>query len=521
MFMANEESGTESAQRSGKARHGAGVTSVTNVQRIGGKPDEAQPADFPIEALPPQMAEMVKEVARVGQIPLSMPACCALGAVSASIGKGVAIRSAEHRLTRGNIYIVVGARSGEGKSECFRPILKPIVDFEREALETLRDSTLPNARAMKEVLEAQIRNVKAKLRTGAEPADLKHSGAELAELMSQKERVDQMMRARQLICEDVTAEKLAVLLGDNDEALFSASPDAGAALNNLLGRYSTRKRTDESIYLKAYSGDLCRVDRIARRGVDLNEPCLTLLWLVQPDKLDTLFGERSLSEGGLLPRILPCLASTSPARIDRTIGPVPAEVETGWRELLRRLLQMYHHRRGEPQILQPSAEAVAKLDEHQHRLVDRRAAELADVYSYPARWNEWAWRLTVVLHTAKYGDEAHNLEVRQETAEVAIRLADWFSSQQLDLLDRSRVAAKREKEREVYDLLRHLAKQESSQIASITARDVQRARIALSSEEANELLTRMEAEGKLAGEDHKPASGGHISRRYWMPPHRK
>ena len=59
----------------------------------------------------------------------------------------------------------------------------------------------------------------------------------------------------------MTSEKLAVMLAHNQEQIASLSPDAGDIVNNLLGRYSKLDRTDEGIYLKAFSGDNYRVDR--------------------------------------------------------------------------------------------------------------------------------------------------------------------------------------------------------------------------------------------------------------------
>jgi hypothetical protein len=38
----------------------------------------------------------------------------------------------------------------------------------------------------------------------------------------------------------------------------------------------------------------------------LKAPSLAALWFTQPDKLQSLLDERSLNEGGLIPRILAC-----------------------------------------------------------------------------------------------------------------------------------------------------------------------------------------------------------------------
>src|SRR4030095_12039479 len=118
------------------------------------------------------------------------------------------------------------------------------------------------------------------------------------------DQIEAKLREPVLSCEDVTGKKLGVLLAHNDEQLASLSADALAIVNILLGRYNKLDRTDEGIYLKAFTGDRCKVDRQSRESVLLESPCLTALWLTQPDKLDSLLAERSLSDGGLIPRIL-------------------------------------------------------------------------------------------------------------------------------------------------------------------------------------------------------------------------
>ena len=86
----------------------------------------------------------------------------------------------------------------------------------------------------------------------------------------------------------MTSEKLAVLLGANHEILFSASPEARQIVDIVCGRYNSTKSTDEAIYLSGFSGDFLRVDRLGRDPLTLHKPCLSVLWLVQPDAMARL-----------------------------------------------------------------------------------------------------------------------------------------------------------------------------------------------------------------------------------------
>ena len=97
----------------------------------------------------------------------------------------------------------------------------------------------------------------------------------------------------------------------------------------------------------------------------------------------------------------------------------------------------------------------------------------------------------------------------------AIGLADWFAAEQLQLLDRGRQAFRRAKRDQKRDQVLALL---ADKPGGITARDVQRARIAPAAPQARDLLARMEADGELTGTDSRLQAGGHVARIYTKPP---
>ena len=94
------------------------------------------------------------------------------------------------------------------------------------------------------------------------------------------------------------------MLQQNQEQIASLSADAKEIVDNLLGKYCKNDRTDDGVFVKSWSGDNCRVDRLGREPVLLQRPCAAALWLTQPDKLETLLGKTELTDGGLIPRLL-------------------------------------------------------------------------------------------------------------------------------------------------------------------------------------------------------------------------
>ena len=244
-------------------------------------------------------------------MPESLVGCCALGILSASIGAGLAVQSASNRVTRGNIYVLASAESGSGKSETFRHMAKPFQQFEMDRIKRWKELERPDAIAMRELLEVDIKECKKQYAKHHDD----NIGEEVKEFEREMEELEKRLDPPTLSCEDVTTEKLADLLSKNDEQLASLSPDALSIVNILLGRYNKLDRTDEGLYLKAYSGDPCMVHRMSRDPISLESPCLTALWLTQPDKLRSLLDERSLNEGGLIPGFWRATPIASRARL--------------------------------------------------------------------------------------------------------------------------------------------------------------------------------------------------------------
>lgn len=467
--------------------------------------DQSASKPFPLDQLPPQIAEMSRAISSVEGTPESLAACSTLGILSASIGAGLQVESGPNRRTRGNLYILASAESGSGKSETFRHALGPFTDFEATKVEAWREQTLPSVEAERDILESEI----SALKKAAGKAQSAEKRQEIRTKLEGKKRelaaMDAMRHPPVLCCEDVTTEKLAVMLGDCGECIASFSPDAGGVVNNLLGRYSKLDRTDETIYLKAFSGDYCRVDRQGRQSVVLRSPCVTVVWFTQPDKVETLLEKRSLTDGGLIPRLLICHSNAQPREIGDDSAKIPASVSSNYRNLIRELLETYRLAET-PLTIESTPEAATTFKKHYNAIVQRwKSGEVRDIGSFALRWTEQAWRIAVCLHAGKHGGHAHERPLDLATAKSAIEIADWFAEQQLEILSGGREVARRRTRDAVLELV-------VDKPSGITSRDVQRARIAPTSERAHELLQTMEREGALRGCDL--VTGGRPTRIY-------
>jgi hypothetical protein len=473
--------------------------------------DDALPP-FPVESLPPALASIVVAVARCERVPAALPAVCALGVVSASIGAGLEIVSAADRVTRANLFLLASAESGSGKSQVFRRIAESIVEHQHQLHEIFKEKTAPHLVSEIAVLNREAASLEKKAAKSADDDDRRRMLGELEYKHARLAELKQKNAPPCITCGDVTSEKLAVLLAMNREVLFSASPEARQIVDIVCGRYNSTKNTDEAIYLSGFSGDFLRVDRLGRDPLTLRRPCLSVLWLVQPDAMARLFETETLAQSGFLPRFLVCHTQAAPRKIaEGESQAVSDAIRAQWAGLIADLLAIYHAAET-PFRVEPSPEAKRLLDDFFNAVVDRRASELADVGQFASRYGEQAWRVALTLHAALYGRDAHNHPLDAETARHAIAVVQWFVDAQLNVLARSRRQAAEKTEEQVFELLE--TNRERKNIDFVTARDVLRARIVTSADAARALLEHMVGDGLLIPQDITPAHGGKTTRVY-------
>ena len=303
--------------------------------------DDGAPEPFPVDCLPPVMAELVRGVATAQGVPESLPGLMALAVVAASIGKGLSLNWRPGKAsTPANLYVIASAESGSGKSECARLVTGAFLTFERTVQEEWHKDVFPGLQAKLRIAEGQLKKLDRKItKESTTTADFEHYQGEMAFHLAQVEELKRQMHAPQLSIQDATVEKVATVLHSNDETIFSTSADARKLCDNLLGRYSANKKlADDGIYLAAFSGDDVKVDRQGREGVRLANPCLTLLWALQPDALEMLLDEDSLQQGGFLARCLLAHTHAEPQHIGGEARPLSDEVRSRWDSFIQDLL---------------------------------------------------------------------------------------------------------------------------------------------------------------------------------------
>ncbi len=408
--------------------------------------DAPAPA-FPLHCLPPVAEKMAREMARVTTAqnePLA--AAALLGALSASIGAGLELPTGGGRTVRGNLFLLAVADSGTGKGENFTHAAAPLFQAEAEAIQTWETMERP---AIASELAVAEKRAKRFCDLAAKEIDAIAAEEAMSEFKNASARAVELGRKLEsgpcYRVADVTKEALAVAMqAQPGEAVASMSSEARGIFSIVKGRYG-KEGGDEDFYCSGYSGDTLTVDRIGRQRVTLHRPCLSILWMVQPDAARKAFADPSLMESGMIPRFLMFDPKAEPKERFEHPSPIAEAIQTAWKERIEGLILTYRNEGIEPAKVKASTGAIAALDEFERENVRRRkrTGDLADVAAFVSRWTENAWRMALVLHAARHGTKAHAETLETAAARDAIEIVRWFAARQLEMLHSGRRETRR------------------------------------------------------------------------------
>jgi hypothetical protein len=396
-------------------------------------PEEELPdrAPFPADLFAPAARAMIDEIERIHGVDADIPAACILSAVSAVLGRGLQVECRGRR-TMANVFTIIGAKSGIGKSVTSQPIFEPVALIDNEETEesnplaTMREARKRAADAMIKALERPVKD--------EGPADRHHRENLIREELERKKTIEDAMVPPRILAENVTTEKLAHLLWKNREQICVFSADCGDVVANLLGRYSEGTE-DESLLLKAFSGDPIRVDRMGRESIALKSPCLALCLIGTQPVMRKLWANDQFRTGGLLPRLLPVFSESLPVEDDGSTRAIDPQAKADWEHLVRELHSAYHESE-EIQLIEVTPEAGEVFRNARNEFVRLcRTGGMPDLFaSFQARESEQAIRIAAILHAIEHGAQAHTYQMTEATALAGVEMARWFIEQHRDAL---------------------------------------------------------------------------------------
>jgi hypothetical protein len=381
---------------------------------------------FPIWALPSIARNLVEECSRLHKAQ-ELAALSVLAAAGNMPGRGLRLQTWQGLITSPNLFVIAAADSGTGKSRTMSEVLRPVRELEHKRLTEWQCNVEPGLKAESRILNQKAKRLEKKEDSEAEK-ELEDTEKRLAE-------ITRALHSPTLLVGDVTAEALGSMLSYNGEVLLSASTECARIFQELKGGYSKGQAPRDDLWNASYSLERCTVHRITREPDILEEPCLSVCWLPQPDKLNSLLGCETLVTGGLLARCLLVKCELPPKR-DQPGDGMNAAVSNAWEALL---LDLETYREEEsPCVVRPEPKAIKVLLGYQHEIADRQESDLMDCRPFAARWCENACRVALVLHAIEHGSNAHVQPLVESTAEAGIAVMRWSSAQTLKVLGERR-----------------------------------------------------------------------------------
>ncbi len=355
---------------------------------------------LPVEALPGWVAAFVGGVAEAIQTPEDLGGVLALGALSACVGGRVRVRVRDGFEEPTNIFAIVALPPGDRKSPVHNAIVGPLVAWEREETERLRDDVARSASARR-ALERR------RERAERDAANLDPSTPEGADAQDRAQRVAveldrfQDVRARRVWADDATPERLVGLLAENGGRIALLSAEAGGLAGLVSGRYAEGAPSLD-VVLKGHSGDPLRVDRQGRPPEVIDSPALTIAVALQPEALAELVGSKYLRLRGLPARFAFSLPTSRMGCRAQNARPVSPSVRAEYHRGLRALLEA--HRGDEVRVLTLDAEALACWQAFDREVEPQLAdgGDLEPIRDWAGKGCGLVVRLAGLLHVADH-----------------------------------------------------------------------------------------------------------------------
>jgi hypothetical protein len=365
--------------------------------------------DWPVEAYPPVIAEMVKAVTETMRVPAPLVGLNALIVASVAQGNTLQVQIKPGHEQFGNLFGLAIVQPGGGKTPVGHALQAPLTDWENENREAWQNQ-ISHWGIASNVVEARVKALE------------RRAANELDEVIRQT-LIDEMKALRaglgapppepRLFCNDATPEALARRMFDNGGAIGIVSPEGRKVLKIAGGRYSGNGG-DVDIWLAGHSGrDPIRVDRMAADKLPfaIPRPCLAAYVAVQPDAIRLIAANDELTHSGWLGRFLFIMPEHSPGTYPE--ASIPVDIATRYNKAIRALIELRHVDRpttGEARIVALTPDAFRRwIEMHDDLQRELAAAALAQAHPAYGHWlskaAEHIARIALVLRAIRHVSE--------------------------------------------------------------------------------------------------------------------
>ena len=364
---------------------------------------------FPLEELPPMLKETAESVAYAYNSPVEIVASSILSILGFCLGRGVSIQTYHPEPTYGLTYSYIGASPGVGKG-AIKPLLAPINSFVADYKKRLRIDVEGELRAE---LEGKKR----------EP--------------TQKDINEKLGRGYATLHTSMfTEEGLAQLLMNNGEYVVLHSTEAAGVVHAILGQ-GRQKMPLNNLLKHCYAGDYYSETYKSSEEANLLNPRMGILLLSTPSTLNEFVANPMIQQDGTLSRFLIYRHKGKRTELPNQTRILDEQVTKQWEQVTQGLLRRYWRRSKDEAEIKVSKGATDVHLEFYNRLV-RESEELSDKIEetgITTRVAENAGRLAIVLHFGRHCERGEDMELDERTMKDAVKLAEFYYRQSLEVLD--------------------------------------------------------------------------------------
>lgn len=446
--------------------------------RRGARGRAGDPGPFPIDVLPPSIAQMVYEGALSQGVDVALWAVPALGALAGAIGAARLLRMKRTWLVPTTLWTVTVAPSGSGKSPPLNVLTRPHWERDKMLVESTR----------KAIVEYERRLAAGK---GARDPEQQDTGKppRLA-----------------LVIDDTTMEATVERLADNPKGLILVK-DEVSGLFASFDAYRQGRGADEQRWMEIYDGRPVKTDRKGgdRPTIVATRPSVSIVGTIQPAVLRRVMTKQRRDSGFAARMLFAAPPVTVPPWTDHDI---PDNVDHQYRRVIDVLLDL--EASDPPVHLTLTTEARKLWKEFHDRVGEEVATANATGQEHVGsaivklRSTTLRFALGIALATAAEAGqvEAEQLrEVDDRAMAAAIALADWFLHQLYAIHDTWRIEP--DEPEDLADLIDRLG-------GRTTVRELmRRTRRFQTSKDARRALDAVVAAGKAVWRQ-KPAPNGKV-----------
>ncbi|MCQ2420890.1 MAG: DUF3987 domain-containing protein [Clostridia bacterium] len=381
--------------------------------------DAYKPPPFPVDALPKAIADYVVALAESTQTPVDMAASSFFPIASVCLQGKYIVRAKPDWFEPLNTYELIIMEPSERKSAVGNAMARPLNEYEAEV--NMRNAAeIESSKMRGRILERRQKALEDQAAKGKDvKAELDSIAAEIAGFKEKK--------PLRLYVDDVTTEKLAQILADNDGRAAILSTEGGI-FDTLAGIYT--KYVNIDVMLKGHSGDPIKVDRVGRGSESIMHPTLTILLMAQPSVLSGLMKNDTFRGRGLTARFLYCLPSSFIGSRKYRSTSVPDEIRHGYDMQIRNMLEDEYSEK--PKIITLSPEADEMIEAFAEELEPKLKEEYSDISDWAGKLIGSTHRIAGLLCRASvfrshdFLDDPEPLVIDAATMANAIRIARYY-----------------------------------------------------------------------------------------------